>query len=298
MKTGLLSKALFEPDQIKARAGLEADGIEVLLVGRELDGDLFRYLRDHFEVFTIEVGDRLEAGTPVDALSPDAQVRDRSRARIESALEAAEAYGAEAVTIHLMAGASMLGPIDPSPELDREAALEGMKEYLAGLGPKVMVENVLPLDFVGLRRVAVSPVGRMMDDFCELGAPMVLDTAHLGASLIAHTNSRPDIRLYWGPVERTVSLRALGVDLTSAALFEVERMDDGRLVHVHVGNCVGYDEGCDGHVEGALDLDRFLGEVLKRGPRYLIPEIIEEDYVDYGRNRAMLDRLQSMIGNE
>ncbi|MBU0516342.1 MAG: sugar phosphate isomerase/epimerase [Proteobacteria bacterium] len=308
MRPLVLAKALLARDQLEARRGLPADGLEALLVGRPLDEDLLRFCADHWDPFTLEVGDRLAPGVPVDPLSADPGIRARSRARIESALDAAESFGAAAMTVHLVAGAAILAADEPPLVQDRDAALAEAKKYYGSLGSRLVVENILPVDFIGGSRVAHGPVGRMMDDFGAVGLPVCLDTAHLGAALMAARESMvrgravsvaTDEGVYaavFGPAEAEAGSRHQGLDLSEAVVREALRLAPGQTAHVHVGNVQGFGPDCDGRQDGELDLDRVVGRLIELGPRFLIPELWEADYVAYERNAGLIERLQELVG--
>jgi len=302
----VLAKALLVRDQLQARRRVPADGLEALLVGRPLDEDLLRFCADHWEPFTLEVGDRLAPGVPVDPLNTDPGIRARSRARIEAALDAAERFGAAAVTVHLVAKAAVLATGETPPVQDRDSALAAAKQYYGSLGPRLVVENVLPVDFIGGSRVAHGPVGRMMADFRAMGLPVCLDTAHLGAALTAARESAKNGRAanvatdegvftaVFGPTEAEAGDR--GQDLSEAVVREARRLAPDQLVHVHVGNVQGFGPDCDGRQDGELDLDQVVSRLLALGPRFLIPELWEGDYVLYERNARLIERLREMVG--
>jgi hypothetical protein len=302
----VLAKALAIRDQIEARRRVAADGLEVLLVGRPLDHDLLRYCADHFPEVTYEVGDRLSPGIPVDPLSDDPRTRSESRARIEAVFEAAQRHDASAVTVHLVAGAVAIKPGQPPPVMDRDQALAEARQYYGSLGPRLVVENILPVDFIGAGRAAHGPIGRMIDDFLAVDLPVCLDTAHLGASLLAAGQSAarggpagvdtPEGRFQavFGQAERRAADRVAGLSLSRAVKAEAELLAPGRLAHVHVGNFGGFGPDCDGRVRGELDLEGVVRDLLALHPQRLIPELIEPDYVAYQRNAGLIESLKRL----
>ncbi len=304
MASRVLAKALLVKDQIEARQGVAADGLEVLLVGRPLDPDLLAFCADHFPEVTYEVGDRLRPGVPVDPLSHDPHIRSESRARIEAVFEAAERFGARAVTIHLVAGATVLAAGEPAPVADRAEALIAAKEYYGSLGPRLVLENILPIDFIGAGRAAFGPIGRMMDDFAAIDLPVCLDTAHLGASLLAAREAAAQgagvdtaegrFEAVVGPAEKRAAARCAGLSLNRAVIAEAKLLAPGRLAHVHAGNLRGYGPDCDGRVRGELDMETVVRGLIPLGPRRLIPELGEPDYVAYDRNVELIESLKRL----
>jgi hypothetical protein len=300
----VLAKALLVRDQLEARRWVPADGLEVLLVGRPLDPDLLAFCADNYVEVTYEVGDRLGPGRPVDPLSQDPQIRAGSRSRIDAVFEAADRFGASAVTVHLVAGATVLGAGEPSPEQDRDAAIGLAREYYGSLGPRLVLENILPVDFIGAGRAAYGPIGRMMDDFAAVGLPVCLDTAHLGASILAARAAAerggsvdaPEGRFEAarGPAEERAAARVAGLSLSQAVLDEAKLLAPGRLAHIHVGNLRGFGPDCDGRVRGELDLMAVVRGLIGLGPKRLIPELWEPDYVSYVRNADLIGRLKRL----
>lgn len=306
----IFAKSILEEDQIKARKGLNIDGIEVYLTKPDLEGsrpkDMIKLCSDSFRVVNLETGDRLYGIRPTDLLD------DESRRYVESVLGIhAKMPNAGFVNMHLAGGCQVLRP--PYKGLTKEkkkGTLMACLDYINTLDPgnqTIVLENSFPTDWMYGAEGIISfhPIGKISADFEK--RIRTFDIAHSGITAFTYANLADfrgnygffesaefgKIPVYFSDEERKVAESARE-SITRAVCEEIE---GANIVNVHVNTNKGLLDGFGIGDKCDINLELVLSKLLasKRDQLNLVAEVKEEDYLSIPKQRAMISYLRSRV---
>lgn len=329
----ILAKSILHEGQIETRKPLNCDGIEILLLGKELDN--LRQTRDHlvsladdFGIIGIEAPDTVR-GIPVYPTSDDVAVREHSRAFLEECVALSnQVWEKTGVPVYfqyqyLYDRLNDDGTLARNPP--RDAELSKVREYHKKLqrmsDVDVQMENTTPLcaGFGQEKRLYSRPVTARMVDFTDMGVPLALDIVHLAETLYTWAQAKRDDKGHFVVDSQRGKLYFPAImqdlDIVGARMKENHNISDAitneivewigysgnkyrigslQFANAQPGFAVSHEnEGYEG-ANGLIDVPRVLKAIVKADIPYVIPEYREKDYLNPVNQRAAVRLLREI----
>ncbi len=326
----LLAKSIVNAGQIEARKGLNANGIEFLL----LDGDINNphALQElvlagiNYKIVGIEAPDSFE-GMPVDPTADDVSIRKKSSDFLRRCLDLADTVASRThATVYFQFQFLFNNPFDKngrSARVDRARKLDQVRVFYdrltADADVNVQLENTIPVDpaYKHDRKyhcfVTIRP-----QDFVDTRIPIAFDIAHYAQTLNIWANAKkmPDgrfcletegKRFYIDMTDRDAELgslvraeaaksglkTAITKQIISALNFPKLAIGSVQFSDVKPGFGVCNTEAGYHGEGGMIDVGRVMREVADRHTP-LIPEYHEADYNNPVVQRAVFAELRRL----
>lgn len=324
----ILAKSALRAGQPEARQSLPVDGIELILLGGEIEHyqqtqNQLLQIAEHFEVIGLEAPCE-EQGLVISPLSEDPSIAAASREylfqcvdliNVISSRTKREAYFQYQ---HSFGNFNKLGK--PLQSYTREELIQQAADFHAQLQKNsdvpIQVENGTPLCIRG-GKPAYVPITTRGEDFADRSIPLALDIAHLAITFYTWSRAqqqRDGLYLIESPrgrlwVEMTDKDYDLGrkirgslslQEAITTEIVDVIRKYSGLIGSLQFSNAkpgVGTDDRDEGYAgeAGLLDVPRIFREaIISANIPYVIPEYEETDYLEPIHQREAIAMVRSL----
>ncbi len=326
----LLAKSIIDKRQTDTRKDLDVDGIEIVLLGRELDDEninattqAFIALADHFPIIGVEAPISYH-GLPVNPIAEDTSIREQSREYLQRCLDLTSqlkaATGAEVYFQYQYAFGNFQPNGYPARKVPRDYELQQIAAFHRSLEAQcdfpVQIENGTPIHLHN-NQPAYRHTTIRLSDFAEHNIPVALDICHLAISLYTWSKARP-LTLNLDSVKTPRGILAIEMteeDRTFGRRIADSRKDQNSITDILIEQITQYapiigslqfsnakagfatsdeEEGYAGS-DGLIDIPRVLAKaIVPCNLPYLIPEYQEEDYCSPIHQRTIISFVRTL----
>jgi len=326
----LLAKSIIDQRQTDIRKDLDVEGIEIILLGGELEKDnikatteAFITLAEDFPVIGIEAPTSYK-GLPVNPIAEDKVTRGISRDYLQRCVDLTSQLRAKAnVEVYFQyqfAFGNYLPTGYPKQKVPLSYELEQIASFHYALESQcdfpIQIENGTPIhlhnDFPAYRNSTIR-----MSDFAQHCLPVALDICHLALTLYTWSKAKPltisldSVKTPKGilAIEMTEEDRALGTriaqekneqrTITNIIIEQIREYAPliGSLQFSNAKPGFATDELEESYAgsDGLIDIPRVLAEaIIPCNIPYVIPEYHEEDYCNPQHQRRIIPFVRAL----